>query len=80
VAAIGAAELPHGGWTDLISILVNSVTNSVSTEMLKEATLEAIGYLCQDIVRTDFFASLLLIAIRIDQDRLGSGLFGILRF
>lgn len=49
VAAIGAAELPHGGWTDLISILVNSVTNSVSTEMLKEATLEAIGYLCQDI-------------------------------
>jgi len=49
VAAIGAIELPHGGWTDLIDILVTSITNSSSTEMLKGATLEAIGYLCQDI-------------------------------
>jgi len=49
VASIGAIELPHGAWTDLIAVLVNSITNAVSTEMLREATLETIGYLCQDI-------------------------------
>jgi len=49
VAAIGAIELPHGAWTDLIAVLVNSITNSASTEMLRESTLETIGYLCQDI-------------------------------
>ena len=36
-------------WPNLLQILVSNVTNASSTEMCKEATLEAIGYICQDI-------------------------------
>jgi len=49
VAHIACAELPHGGWTDVIQILTENVTNPASTEMMKESSLEAIGYICQDI-------------------------------
>lgn len=37
-------------WPDLMRNLVVNVTNPQSTEMMKEASLEAIGYICQDIV------------------------------
>ena len=50
VAYIACAELPMNGWPDLIQLLTEHVTNPNSTEMLKESTLEAIGYICQDIV------------------------------
>jgi importin subunit beta-1 len=43
-------ELPMGTWPNLIQVLVSNVTNPTSTEMVKEATLECIGYICQDIV------------------------------
>ena len=36
-------------WPTLIQSLVQNVTNENSTEAVKEATLEAIGYICQDI-------------------------------
>lgn len=49
VACIACAELPHGLWPDLINCLLRNVTNPSSTEMMKEATLEAVGYICQDI-------------------------------
>ncbi|XP_025092780.1 importin subunit beta-1-like isoform X1 [Pomacea canaliculata] len=49
VACIACAELPHGLWPELISCLLRNVTNPSSTEMMKESTLEAIGYICQDI-------------------------------
>lgn len=49
MAYVAVAELPVGQWTDLIATLVNNVVNAGSTEVLKEATLEAIGYICQDI-------------------------------
>ncbi|XP_035206787.1 importin subunit beta-1-like isoform X1 [Stegodyphus dumicola] len=49
VAYIAVAELPRGEWPDLIVMLTQNVTNAASTEMTKEATLEAIGYICQDI-------------------------------
>ncbi|XP_054707548.1 importin subunit beta-1-like [Uloborus diversus] len=49
VAYIAVAELPRGEWPDLILVLTQNVTNATSTEMTKEATLEAIGYICQDI-------------------------------
>ncbi|RZF44291.1 hypothetical protein LSTR_LSTR006841 [Laodelphax striatellus] len=48
VANIAVAELPMGLWPDLIEVLVNNVLSG-STEMIREATLEAIGYICQDI-------------------------------
>ena len=49
VAYIGVAELPHNLWPELIPILTQNVTNPNSTEIMKESTLEAIGYICQDI-------------------------------
>lgn len=49
VAYIACTELPQGLWPDLISSLTQNVTNPGSTEMMKESSLEAIGYICQDI-------------------------------
>lgn len=49
MAYVAVAELPVGQWTDLIATLVNNVVDAGSTEVQKEATLEAIGYICQDI-------------------------------
>ncbi len=50
MAYIAVAELPAGHWKDLIPLLVQNVIGGASTEMMKEATLEAIGYICQEIV------------------------------
>ena len=50
VAYIAAAELQVNGWQELIPTLLNSVTNPQSTEQLKEASLDAIGYICEDLV------------------------------
>lgn len=49
VAYVAVAELPVGQWSELIPLLVNNVVNPSSTEMMKEATLETIGYICQEI-------------------------------
>ncbi|XP_043211672.1 importin subunit beta-1-like isoform X2 [Amphibalanus amphitrite] len=49
VAYIAIVELPQNQWTDLVSVLVNNVIGPGSTEIIKEASLEAIGYICQDI-------------------------------
>lgn len=49
VQYVAVVELPRGLWHNLIDGLVSNVTNASSTEMCKEATLEAIGYICQDI-------------------------------
>ncbi|KAK4879043.1 hypothetical protein RN001_007189 [Aquatica leii] len=49
VAYVAVAELPQGRWPSLINTLVNNVVQTNSTEMQKEATLEAIGYICQEI-------------------------------
>ena len=49
VAYVAVTELPVREWTNVIQLLVNNVVNPNSTEILKEATLEAIGYICQDI-------------------------------
>lgn len=49
VAYVAVTELPMGEWQDLMQTLVNNVINERSTEMEREATLETIGYICQDI-------------------------------
>jgi len=46
---VAAVELPRNLWPNLLQVLVSNVTNPSSTELTKEATLEAIGYICQDI-------------------------------
>uniref|UniRef100_A0A6Q2YAQ4 Importin N-terminal domain-containing protein n=1 Tax=Esox lucius TaxID=8010 RepID=A0A6Q2YAQ4_ESOLU len=49
VAGIACAEIPVTQWPELIPQLVANVTDPSSTEHMKESTLEAIGYICQDI-------------------------------
>ena len=49
VQYIACVELPLQMWPALIQSLVQNVTNENSTEKVKESTLEAIGYICQDI-------------------------------
>lgn len=49
VAYVAVAELPVGQWDDLIPILVSNIVTPGSTEMMMEATLETIGYICQEI-------------------------------
>ena len=49
VQYIACVELPLNMWPTLIQSLVQNVTNENSTEAVKESTLEAIGYICQDI-------------------------------
>jgi len=45
VAYVAVTELPVGQWNYLINTLVSNVVNERSTEMEREATLEAIGKL-----------------------------------
>ncbi|KAJ3074416.1 karyopherin beta [Podochytrium sp. JEL0797] len=47
ISAIGAIELPHNEWPDLISILVSNVQSPDNNT--KEATLQAIGFICETI-------------------------------
>lgn len=49
VAYVAVTELPVGRWDYLISTLVQKVVSEMSTEIEREAALEAIGYICQDI-------------------------------
>jgi len=46
---IAMVELPRGLWPNLLPTLVQNVTNAASTEIMKESTLQAIGYICQDV-------------------------------
>lgn len=50
VAAIACAELPVSQWPEVIDGLVHHVTGEQAVEKLKEASLDAIGYICEDIV------------------------------
>ena len=47
VQLIAMVELPRGLWPALLTTLVQNVTNAASTEIMKESTLQAIGYICQ---------------------------------
>jgi importin subunit beta-1 len=49
IQLIAMVELPRSLWPGLISVLVHNVTDAESTAVLKECTLQAIGYICQDV-------------------------------
>ncbi|VDP80524.1 unnamed protein product [Echinostoma caproni] len=49
VAYIACAEIPAMQWPDLMDRLLENVINDSSSEACKHSTLEAIGYICQDI-------------------------------
>lgn len=50
VAYIAIAELSEKQWPSFINALVQNIKNPASTDKLRLATLEAIGYVCQEIV------------------------------
>ncbi|EJW85440.1 hypothetical protein WUBG_03649 [Wuchereria bancrofti] len=52
VAAIACAEIPSQMWPDVITHLKDSVIATNNSEILREASLEALGYICQDICGT----------------------------
>uniref|UniRef100_A0A8C5DEQ0 Importin N-terminal domain-containing protein n=1 Tax=Gouania willdenowi TaxID=441366 RepID=A0A8C5DEQ0_GOUWI len=49
VAGIACAEIPVNQWPELIPQLVANMMDPATIERMKESTLEAIGYICQDI-------------------------------
>lgn len=49
VAYVAVTELPINRWNLLIQTLVSKVVTEGSSEMDREAALETIGYICQDI-------------------------------
>ncbi|CAH8858038.1 unnamed protein product [Trichobilharzia szidati] len=49
VAYIACAEIPAHQWPDLMERLVENVITPNKVEACKRSTLEAIGYICQDI-------------------------------
>jgi len=49
IQLIAMVELPRGLWPNLLSTLVLNVTNPTSSEIMKESTLQTIGYICQDV-------------------------------
>jgi importin subunit beta-1 len=71
IAGIASAELPHNLWPDLLNNLCLNTSNESSTDALKEATLEAIGYICQDIDRT-YLANYSAVILRAIVTRMGN--------
>ncbi len=49
IASIACAELPVGQWNEIIEVLMRNVTSGESTESLKQASLQSIGYICSDV-------------------------------
>lgn len=53
VAYIAIAELNEKQWPEFINALVHNAKGSSTNDKLRLATLEAIGYVCQEIVSND---------------------------
>lgn len=50
VAKIALIELPQGQWLDLINALLGNMQNPQASPSLKKATLDTLGYICEEIV------------------------------
>eukprot|EP00124_Ichthyophonus_hoferi_P005658 Ihof_evm1s885 gene=Ihof_evmTU1s885 len=49
ISAVALAELPHNQWNELIPTLTSYSTNSGSSQHLRQAALETIGFICEEI-------------------------------
>eukprot|EP01127_Copromyxa_protea_P013091 TRINITY_DN3485_c0_g1_i1.p1 TRINITY_DN3485_c0_g1~~TRINITY_DN3485_c0_g1_i1.p1 ORF type:complete len:861 (+),score=238.86 TRINITY_DN3485_c0_g1_i1:44-2626(+) len=49
VARIALIELPTGGWRELLPILLGQMQKEDTAPQIKRATLETIGYICEEI-------------------------------
>lgn len=50
VAKIALIELPRGQWLDLINALLGNMQNAQASPSLKKATLDTLGYICEELV------------------------------
>ncbi|WOL16302.1 importin subunit beta-1-like [Canna indica] len=53
IAKVASIEVPRHEWEELIGQLLNNMTQLDSPAPLKQATLEALGYLCEEISPQD---------------------------
>ena len=49
IAKVAAIELPTGQWPDLIQTLLGNVGAQPPNTGLKQVTLEALGYICEEL-------------------------------
>lgn len=49
ISSIANIELPNKQWTDLIQILLTNMQQE--NDYLKQGTLQALGYICEEIVK-----------------------------
>ena len=50
VAYIAAIEVPSNQWPEVMQALLANIQSAQGTEALKEASLQAIGYICEELV------------------------------
>ncbi len=53
LAAYGAVDIPAGRFPELLTSLCDNVRNSAAPEMTKTSSLEAIGYMCEQLDSSD---------------------------
>ncbi|KAJ6822922.1 importin subunit beta-1-like [Iris pallida] len=53
VAKIASIEIPRREWQDLIECLLNNMNHPAATAALKQATLESLGYVCEEVSDQD---------------------------
>ncbi|MCL7026827.1 hypothetical protein MKW94_006233 [Papaver nudicaule] len=53
IAKIASIEIPRKEWPDLIALLLANMTQQEAPATLKQATLETLGYVCEEISHQD---------------------------
>lgn len=53
IAKVACIEIPRGEWLDLIERLLVSMTQQDASAPLKQATLETLGYVCEEVSYKD---------------------------
>lgn len=51
IAKVGKVDIPDGQWTTLVPSLVAQVLNPAAGVELKSASVTALGFLCEELVR-----------------------------
>ncbi|XP_051130682.1 importin subunit beta-1-like [Andrographis paniculata] len=54
VAKIASTEIPRKQWPELVGVLLSNMTQLDKPASLKQATVETLGYVCEEISNEDF--------------------------
>ena len=49
IAKVAAIEIPQNAWPDLVSSLLGNMGAAASNDGLRQATLETLGYVCEEL-------------------------------